>query len=102
MRNNSDGGEAILEAFRSLNIEYIFSSPGSDGPRSGRPSRDKESGTAGRTYLDCGHETLAVAMATGYTGVTGRMQAVLLHAGAGQCKAAWLSRARVSWKRPCW
>ena len=43
----------------------------------------KNSGTPGPTYLDCGHEILAVAMATGYTQVTGRMQVVLLHAGAG-------------------
>jgi acetolactate synthase-1/2/3 large subunit len=46
-------------------------------------ARQKKSGTPGPAYLDCGHETLAVAMATGYTQVTGRMQAVLLHAGAG-------------------
>jgi hypothetical protein len=30
LRNNDDGGEAILEAFRNLNIEYVFSSPGSE------------------------------------------------------------------------
>ena len=35
------------------------------------------------TYLDCGHETIAVTMAAAYTTITGRMQAVLLHAGAG-------------------
>jgi acetolactate synthase-1/2/3 large subunit len=84
LKNNSDGGEAILEAFRSLNIEYVFSSPGSEWPSFWEAlARQKKSGTAGPTYLDCGHETLAVAMATGYTQVTGRMQAVLLHAGAG-------------------
>lgn len=85
MKNkNNDGGDAILEAFRSLKIEYVFSSPGSEWPSFWEAlARQKVSGTAGPTYLDCGHETLAVAMATGYTQVTGRMQAVLLHAGAG-------------------
>jgi thiamine pyrophosphate-dependent acetolactate synthase large subunit-like protein len=30
MRNYLDGGEAILEAFRKLKIDYIMSSPGSE------------------------------------------------------------------------
>ena len=54
------------------------------GRRCGRRWRGRrKAARRGPTYLDCGHETMAVAMATGYTHVTGRMQAVLLHAGAG-------------------
>jgi acetolactate synthase-1/2/3 large subunit len=84
LKNTTDGGEAILEAFRSLNVEYVISSPGSEWPSFWEAmARQKQSGAAGPTYLDCGHEIIAVAMATGYTRVTGRMQAVLLHAGAG-------------------
>jgi acetolactate synthase-1/2/3 large subunit len=84
LKNVQDGGEAILQALRSLNIEYVISSPGSEWPSLWEAlARQKHSGTAGPTYLDCGHETLAVSMATGYTQVTGRMQAVVLHAGAG-------------------
>jgi acetolactate synthase-1/2/3 large subunit len=84
LKNIQDGGEAILEALRSLNVEYVISSPGSEWPSFWEAlARQKKSGTPGPTYLDCGHETIAVAMATGYTQVTGRMQAVLLHAGAG-------------------
>ncbi|HEY5964589.1 MAG TPA: thiamine pyrophosphate-binding protein [Xanthobacteraceae bacterium] len=84
MKNIQDGGEAILEALRGLNVEYVISSPGSEWPSFWEAlARQKKSGTPGPAYLDCGHETLAVAMATGYTQVTGRMQAVLLHAGAG-------------------
>jgi acetolactate synthase-1/2/3 large subunit len=84
LKNIQDGGEAILEALRNLRIEYIISSPGSEWPSLWEAlARQKKSGTPGPTYLDCGHEILAVAMATGYTQVTGRMQAVLLHAGAG-------------------
>jgi acetolactate synthase-1/2/3 large subunit len=84
LKNIQDGGEAILEALRSLNVEYVISSPGSEWPSLWEAlARQKKSGTPGPTYLDCGHETLAVAMATAYTQVTGRMQAVLLHAGAG-------------------
>ena len=84
MKNIQDGGEAILEALRSLNVEYVISSPGSEWPSLWEAlARQKANGTPGPTYLDCGHETMAVAMATGYTQVTGRMQTVLLHAGAG-------------------
>jgi len=84
LQNIQDGGEAILEALRSLKVEYVISSPGSEWPSLWEAlARQKASGVAGPTYLDCGHETLAVSMATGYTQVTGRMQAVLLHAGAG-------------------
>ena len=84
MKNIQDGGEAILEALRSLKVDYVISSPGSEWPSFWEAlARQKLSGASGPTYLDCGHETIAVSMATGYTQVTGRMQAVLLHAGAG-------------------
>jgi acetolactate synthase-1/2/3 large subunit len=84
LANQPDGGEAILEAFRNLHIEYVISSPGSEWPPVWEAfARQKVSGTAGPTYLDCGHETLAVGIAAGYTRVSGRMQAVLLHAGSG-------------------
>ena len=32
MEKHYDGGEAILEAFRKLGIDYIISSPGSEWP----------------------------------------------------------------------
>ena len=84
MRNYHDGGEAILEAFRNMNVEYVISSPGSEWPSFWEAmARQKRDGTPGPTYMDCGHETIAVTMASAYTKITGRMQAVLLHAGAG-------------------
>jgi len=89
VKNIQDGGEAILEALRSLKVEYVISSPGSEWPSVWEAlARQKQQGTPGPTYLDCGHESLAVSMATGYTQVTGRMQAVLLHAGAGLLQGA--------------
>lgn len=84
MKNDCDGGEAILEALRKLKVDYVVSSPGSEWPSFWEAmARQKRDGSSGPTYLDCGHETLAVAIAAGYTKYTGRMQAVLLHAGAG-------------------
>src|ERR1700722_13551634 len=44
--------------------------------------------SGGPRYLDLAHETLAVAMATGYANVTGRAQLVLLHAAAGLLQGA--------------
>ena len=82
--SGADGGEAILEAFRRLGIDYVISSPGSEwAPVWEAFARQKVDGLAGPTYIDCWHETLAVDMALGYSRVTGRLQAVLLHAGAG-------------------
>ncbi|MPY71143.1 MAG: thiamine pyrophosphate-binding protein [Alphaproteobacteria bacterium] len=84
LRNVNDGGEAILQALRNLDIDYVMSSPGSEwGPVWEALARQQVDGRDGPTYLSCWHETLAVDLAIGYTAVTGRMQAVLLHAGAG-------------------
>jgi acetolactate synthase I/II/III large subunit len=84
MKQYCDGGEAILEAFRGLGVDYIISSPGSEwSPVWEALARQKVNQKPGPRYIDCWHETLAVDIAMGYTQVTGRMQAVLLHAGAG-------------------
>ena len=84
MTNKIDGGEAVLEAFRHLGVDYILASPGSEwAPVWEALARQKANNTRGPTYIDCWHETLAVDMALGYTLATGRLQPVLLHAGAG-------------------
>ena len=84
LQNYRDGGEAILEAFRRLDIDYVMSSPGSEwGPVWEALARQKVESRDGPTYISCWHETLAVNLAVGYTVATGRLQAVLLHAGAG-------------------
>jgi acetolactate synthase I/II/III large subunit len=84
MKQYCDGGEAILEAFRHLGVDHIISSPGSEwSPVWEALARQKVNQKPGPAYIDCWHETLAVDMAMGYTAATGRMQAVLLHAGAG-------------------
>jgi acetolactate synthase I/II/III large subunit len=84
MRQYCDGGEAILGAFRGLGVDYIISSPGSEwSPVWEALARQKVNQKPGPRYVDCWHETLAVDIAMGYTQMTGRMQAVLLHAGAG-------------------
>ena len=102
MAERADGGEAILEAFRSLDIDYVISSPGSEWPSVWEAlARQQIAGTAGPKYLNCGHETLAVAMAAGYTQYTGRMQAVLLHAGLGVLQGAMPIAGRTTAKYRC-
>jgi thiamine pyrophosphate-dependent acetolactate synthase large subunit-like protein len=89
VKNELDGGEAILEAFRNLHVDYVIASPGSEWPPMWEAlARQKIAGLSGPAYMDCGHETLAVGIAAGYTQITGRMQAVLLHAGAGLLQGA--------------
>jgi acetolactate synthase-1/2/3 large subunit len=84
MKNYLDGGDAILEAFRKLGIDYIICSPGSEwSPIWEALARADQTKTPSPGYIDCWHETLAVGIALGYTRATGRMQAVLLHAGVG-------------------
>jgi len=84
-----DGGEALLDAFRALDIDYVFSSPGSEWApvweAIARRARDGEDAPA---YLDLWHETVAVGMATGYALLARRPAAVLLHAGAGLLQGA--------------
>jgi acetolactate synthase-1/2/3 large subunit len=84
MKNVQDGGEAIVQAFRSLGIDYVMSSPGSEWGAVWEAFANQQlANRPGPTYLSCAHETLAVNLATGYTLITGRMQAVMLHTGVG-------------------
>jgi thiamine pyrophosphate-dependent acetolactate synthase large subunit-like protein len=89
MKNQFDGGTAIVEAFRKLGVEYILSSPGTEWApvweaMADQIHRKKE----GPKLMDVWHETLAVDIAAGYTLATGRMQGVLLHAGSGLLQGA--------------
>jgi acetolactate synthase I/II/III large subunit len=89
MPEQLDGGEALLEAFRALDIEHIFSSPGSEwAPVWEALARQRAAGADGPQYHDLTHETLAVGMATGYWLAARRLAAVLLHAGPGLLQGA--------------
>ena len=89
MKNSLDGGEAIVEACRKLEVDYIMSSPGTEwAPVWEAMANQTREGKNGPGFMDCWHETLAVDIAAGYTLATGRMQAVLLHAGSGLLQGA--------------
>ena len=96
-----DGGEAVLQAIRNLGVDYIISSPGSEwAPVWEALVRQRTEELDGPKYIDCWHESLAVAMAAGYTRVTGRLQAVLLHTGVGLLQGSMAIDGAVSVEAP--
>ncbi|HEV8342068.1 MAG TPA: thiamine pyrophosphate-binding protein [Candidatus Binatia bacterium] len=88
------GGKALVKIFERAGVNYIFSSPGTEWPPVWEALAEaQERGQNRPRYINCRHEALAVAMASGYTKVTGKPQAVLLHATAGPLNAAMYLRA---------
>lgn len=88
------GGKALVKVFERAGVDYIFSSPGTEWPPVWEALAEaQERGDNRLRYINCRHEALAVAMASGYTKVTGKPQAVLLHATAGPLNAAMHLRA---------
>ena len=88
------GGKALVKIFERAGVDYIFSSPGTEWPPVWEALAESQEGAPGRPrYINCRHEALAVALASGYTKVTGKPQAVLLHATAGPLNAAMHLRA---------
>lgn len=98
MTGKLDGGEAILEGLRTLGVDHIIASPGSEwAPLWEALARQAGSNRPGPDWVECWHESLALAMAVGYTRVTNRPQAVVLHAGCGLLQGAMaLSGALIS------
>jgi acetolactate synthase I/II/III large subunit len=95
------GGQAMLKVVERTGIDYIFSSPGSEWPPIWEALAEHSARGGGKpSYINCRHEALAVAMAAGYTKVTGRPQLVLLHATAGPLNAAMLLRAALHERTP--
>jgi acetolactate synthase-1/2/3 large subunit len=88
------GGKAMVKIFERAGVDYIFSSPGTEWPPVWEALAEaKERGGTKIQYINCRHEAAAVAMASGYAKITGKPQAVLLHATAGPLNAAMFLRA---------
>src|SRR5436190_13066107 len=72
------GGKALVRIFARAGVDYIFSSPGTEWPPVWEALAEaQERGDNRLRYINCRHEALAVAMASGYTRVTGKPKAVL-------------------------
>lgn len=82
-------GEVLLEGLLAHNVEYIFSSPGSEWPPVWEALAKRQAlEEPVPTYINCRHEELAVGLASGYAKTTGRLPALLLHTGAGVMHAS--------------
>src|SRR5262249_6440623 len=89
MKNQFDGGTALVEAFSKLRVEYILSSPGTEWAPVWEAMADQiHRKKSGPTRLDVCNQSCAVDIAAGDTLATGKMQGVLLHAGAGLLQGA--------------
>jgi len=83
------GAETLLRVLSHMGVDRIFSSPGSEwSPVWEALTRQTVEKRPGPKFIESWHETLAVNMASGYTAITGRPQAVLLHAGVGLLQGA--------------
>lgn len=95
------GGQAIVKVMQRTGIDYILSSPGSEWPPVWEALAEQTAqGIKKPGYINCRHEAVAVAMAAGYTKVTGRPQVVMLHATAGPLNAAMTLRAALQERTP--
>ena len=88
------GGRAdtVADAYVALladrGIEYLFANAGTDfAPLIEALAKVARRGLPAPTALAIPHENLAVAMAHGYTMVTGRPQAVMVHVSVGTANA---------------
>jgi acetolactate synthase-1/2/3 large subunit len=80
--------EAYLSLLASRGVDYIFGNAGTDFPPLIEAFAKARSGN--RRFpkpVLVPHENVAVAMAHGFTMVTGRMQAVMVHVGLGTANA---------------
>jgi acetolactate synthase-1/2/3 large subunit len=75
--------EGYLEIFRHWGIEYVFGSPGSEYIPLWEALAKFSSQNKFPRYINARHESLALAMARGYTMATGVPQVVLLHVSFG-------------------
>ncbi len=86
------GAEALLKALRAMGVERIFASPGSDwAPLWEALERPHAPGEIPE-YISVRHEITAVAMASAYARVTGRLPAVMLHTGVGTLNGSMAMR----------
>src|SRR5262249_41883035 len=97
MKNQFDGGTALVEAFRKLGVEYILSSPGTEWAPVWEAMADQiHRKKSGPKLLDVWHETLAVDMAAGYTLARGRCRPCCCTRAPACCRAPWACMAPLS------
>jgi len=89
--------DAYLELLASRGVEYFFANAGTDfAPIIEAYARRSAQGQASPRPITVPHEVPAVAMAHGYTMISGRAQAVMVHVivGAGNAAGGVINAAR--------
>jgi acetolactate synthase-1/2/3 large subunit len=95
------GGEILLEVLEACGVEYIFCSPGTEWTAVWEALLKRQGqGKTNLKYINCRHETLAISMAMGYSEVTGRLPAVLLHSSVGALNGALAIRTAFAARAP--
>jgi hypothetical protein len=80
--------EAWLALLASRGVEYLFANSGTDfAPVAEAFAKSQKAGAKLPKVVITPHENLGVAMAHGYTMVTGRPQAMMVHVGVGTANA---------------
>jgi acetolactate synthase-1/2/3 large subunit len=78
------GASAMLEALTQAGVAYLFSNFGSDHPAIVEAiAQFKALGRPAPKVITSPHEMVALTCAQGYTQLTGRPQAVLVHVDCG-------------------
>src|SRR5258706_15541106 len=90
----------FLEGLSEIGVDHLFCNLGTDhAPLIEEMARWRKDGKRYPPTVLCPHENVAVHMAAGYTLVTGRGQAILVHVDVGTANSAMalhnLARARI-------
>src|SRR6266542_1779965 len=94
------GAEAFLRVLGEMGVERIFASPGSEwSPVWEYLAKPYPAGEI-PVYLSSRHEEIAVAMASGYAKVSGKLAAVMIHTTVGVQHATMALRAALHERVP--
>jgi acetolactate synthase I/II/III large subunit len=94
------GAEALLKLLARMGVERIFASPGSEwSPLYEALAKPHAAGEIPE-YLSTRHEETAVAMASGYAKVTGKLPAVIIHTTVGSLHATMALRGALHERVP--
>jgi acetolactate synthase-1/2/3 large subunit len=100
MATAMSGAEALLRGLRTMGVERIFASPGSDWAPVWEALATPHADADFPLYVSSRHEETAVAMAMGYAKATGKLPAVVLHTTVGALHATMIVRAALHERIP--
>ncbi len=94
------GAQALLRILRTMGVEKIFASPGSDWAPLWEALAQRYQPGEVPDYISSRHEETAAGMAIGYAKATGKLPALVLHTTVGTLKATMALRAALHERIP--